>query len=143
MSAPPMKVRNSRRRTASPQAEHRTHTYRHNEVPKFRDVRFGSKGDMCAANRYVRSTPNNDRESVIPQKSCLLYPWKRTCAAQLVMSAVGQKRTCLHPLAQLDFSLTSRRCMRSTSRPPLKDLDLILPHQRSAGSQPIYTDLDF
>jgi len=56
-------------------------------------VRYGSKADICAATSHVRSTPNSDRESVIPQKSCLLYPWKRTCAAQLVMSAVGQKRT--------------------------------------------------
>jgi hypothetical protein len=28
------------------------------------DVRFGSKGDMCAAKRYVRFTPNSDRKSV-------------------------------------------------------------------------------
>jgi len=28
-----------------------------------------------------------------PQKSCLLYPRKRTCAAQRGMSAKGQKRT--------------------------------------------------
>src|SRR4029434_5537774 len=27
-------------------------------------------------------------------RSCLLYPRKRTCAVQLRMSAMGQKRTC-------------------------------------------------
>src|SRR5262249_11354574 len=28
-----------------------------------RDVRFGSKADMCSANEHVRFTPNSDRES--------------------------------------------------------------------------------
>ena len=58
-----MKVRNSRRRTAGPQAEHRIYTYRHNEVPKFRDVRFGPKPDPCAAKTHVRFAPDSDRKS--------------------------------------------------------------------------------
>jgi hypothetical protein len=29
----------------------------------------------------------------LPQKSCPLYPQKRTCAVQSVVSALGQKRT--------------------------------------------------
>ena len=42
--------------------------------PPWQDVRFGSKADMCSA-RHVRFTP------------------KRTCAPQLGMSALCQKRT--------------------------------------------------
>jgi hypothetical protein len=34
----------------------------------------------------------------MPKWSCLLYPRKRTCAVQLEMSALGQKRT--HALQQ-------------------------------------------
>ena len=40
------------------------------------DVRFGSKADMCAAKGHVRFTPESG-----------------TCALQLGMSALGQKRT--------------------------------------------------
>jgi len=61
-------------------------------------VRFGSKADMCSAQAHVRFTPNSDRESGIPAKSCLLYPQSRTCAVQEGMSALGQKRT--HALQQ-------------------------------------------
>src|SRR5262245_2534777 len=46
-------------------------------------VRFGSKADICVAIGHVRFTPNSDRESEIPQRPCLLYPQKRTCAVQL------------------------------------------------------------
>jgi hypothetical protein len=39
-------------------------------------------------------------------RSCLLYPRKRTCAVQLGMSALGQKRT--HAVQQKDrYSITS------------------------------------
>jgi hypothetical protein len=37
----------------------------------------------------------------MPQWSCLLYPRKRTCAAQTVMSALGQKRTFVRSLDYL------------------------------------------
>jgi hypothetical protein len=43
-----------------------------------RDVRFGSKADICAAKSDVRFTPNSDRKGGFPHK---------------VMSALGQKRT--------------------------------------------------
>src|SRR5262249_36853714 len=33
------------------------------KVPNCRNVRFGSKADMCAAKRHVCFTPNSDRES--------------------------------------------------------------------------------
>jgi len=51
------------------------------------NVRFGSEADMCVAKSDVHFTPDSDRESEFPRKSCLLYPWKRTCAAHLPMSA--------------------------------------------------------
>src|SRR5262245_44872969 len=53
------------------------------------NVRFGSKADIYAV-----------------QKPCPLYPQKRTCAVQLGMSALGQKRT--HAPQQKDgYSITS------------------------------------
>jgi hypothetical protein len=53
-------------------------------------VRFGSGADIYAATSHVRSTPNSDRESGFPQKSCQLWPRKRTDAVQQVMFALGQ-----------------------------------------------------
>jgi len=51
------------------------------------DVRFGSKADMCGAKRYVRFTPDSDRESRHPRRVTSALPPKRTCAVQLAMSA--------------------------------------------------------
>jgi hypothetical protein len=45
------------------------------------DVRFGSKADMCAAKRYVRFTPNSDRESGFPQRAMSALPPKADIAA--------------------------------------------------------------
>jgi hypothetical protein len=36
-------------------------------IPLTRNVRFGSKADMCAAKGHVRFAPNSDRESGFPQ----------------------------------------------------------------------------
>ena len=47
------------------------------------NVRFGSKADICGAKRHVRFTPDSDRESGLPKRSCLLYPQKWTCAVQV------------------------------------------------------------
>src|SRR4029079_4449465 len=41
-----------------------------------RDVRFGSKADICAATSDVRFTPNSDRESRHPQKVMSALPPK-------------------------------------------------------------------
>jgi hypothetical protein len=38
--------------------------------------------------------PELRRRKRIPANGCLLYPQKRTCAVQQLMSALGQKRTC-------------------------------------------------
>ena len=43
---------------------------------RYRNVRFGSKADMCAAKRNVRFTPNSDRESEIQQKAMSALPLK-------------------------------------------------------------------
>ena len=68
------------------------------------DVRFGSKADICGAQRHVRFTPNSDRKSGLPQRGMSALPRKRTCAVQLGMSALGQKRTLVHSM------ITSTRC---------------------------------
>src|SRR5262249_35276394 len=50
-------------------------------------VRFGSKADICNANRHVRFSPNSDGESEFPQKVMSALPPKadmcRTCARAL------------------------------------------------------------
>jgi len=40
------------------------------------DVRFGSKADICSAKRYVRFTPNSDRDSGLPAKLMSDLPLK-------------------------------------------------------------------
>src|SRR5262249_24781094 len=46
------------------------------------NVRFGSKADMCDANRHVRFTPNSDRESGLPAKvMSALSPKADMCGA--------------------------------------------------------------
>ena len=40
------------------------------------NVRFGSQADICAAKSDVRSTPNSDRESGLPQKVMSAFPPK-------------------------------------------------------------------
>jgi hypothetical protein len=57
------------------------------------NVRFGSLADICSAKEHVRFTPNSDRESGFRKTVMSAVPLKRTCAMQLVMSALGQKRT--------------------------------------------------
>jgi hypothetical protein len=50
------------------------------DVPRQRNVRFGSLADICGATEHVRFTPNSDHKSGhAPRKwSCLLYLRKRT-----------------------------------------------------------------
>src|SRR5262249_41926358 len=40
------------------------------------DVRFGSKADICSAQRHVRFAPNSDRESGLSQKTMSALPPK-------------------------------------------------------------------
>jgi len=47
-----------------------------------RDVRFGSKADICTAPAHVRFTPNSDRKSGLPQTVMSALPPKADmCAA--------------------------------------------------------------
>jgi hypothetical protein len=65
-----------------------------------KDVRFGSKADICRC-----------------KTSCPLYPRKRTCAVQLGMSAKGQKRTwCLHAQTQSERALINHFVGRDDQR---------------------------
>jgi hypothetical protein len=49
-----------------------------------RDVRFGSKADICAAKSDVRFTPNSDRKSGFPHKVMSALPPKADmCSAVL------------------------------------------------------------
>jgi hypothetical protein len=41
-----------------------------------RDVRFGSKADICSAKGHVRFAPNSDRESGFPHKVMSALPPK-------------------------------------------------------------------
>src|SRR5215831_13773926 len=50
--------------------------------PQRRNVRFGSKADMCSARAHVRFAPNSDRESRHPQTVMSALPPKADiCAA--------------------------------------------------------------
>ena len=84
---------------------------------------------------------------------------KQTFALQNVMSALPSKADMCGAMAHVrygpkaDILASNPRgwvqqnhlapVYAQSSRPPLKDLDLIWPHQRSADLQPPYTDLDF
>ena len=54
------------------------------------DVRFGSLADMCAAKAMSALPPIATAKAVSRTRSCLLYSRRRTCAAETVMSALGQ-----------------------------------------------------
>src|SRR5262245_30986939 len=80
-------------------------------------------------------------KSGFPEKSCLLYPQKQTCAVQWLMSALGQKRTCL-------YSITSSARERSddgTVRPSVLAVFRLIASSnlvgactgRSAGFSPL------
>ena len=43
-------------------------------IPSEGNVRFGSKADICGAKQHVRSTPNSDRKSRLPQKVMSALP---------------------------------------------------------------------
>ena len=71
-----------------------------------RDVRFGSKADICAAIRHVRFTPDNDRESEFPHKvmSALLLKADMCSALAYV---------CFGPIADIPpFTRSPRRPWR-------------------------------
>jgi hypothetical protein len=56
------------------------------------DVRLGSKADIFGAKRYVRFTPNNDRESGFPHKVMSALPPKADISLAQQPSACGQRK---------------------------------------------------
>jgi hypothetical protein len=52
-------------------------------------VRFGSLADICSAKRHVRSTPNSDRESEIPQNVMSALPPKADMCGALAYVCFG------------------------------------------------------
>jgi hypothetical protein len=62
---------------------------------------LGQKPTCAAQNAMSALASIATAKADIRKSSCLLYPRKRTCAVQLGMSALGQKRTFRHPLDHL------------------------------------------
>jgi hypothetical protein len=54
---------------------------------------LGQKQTYAAQNLTSALHPIATAKADIRKTPCLLYPWKRTCAAQKAISALGQKRT--------------------------------------------------
>src|SRR5262245_60355431 len=52
-----------------------------------------SKADICAAKVMSALPPRATAKAKFRKRPCPLYPRKQTCAVQLGMSALGQKRT--------------------------------------------------
>jgi hypothetical protein len=77
--------------------------------PRARDVRFGSQADICAAKSMSALARIAPAKADHRKRSCLPYPQKRTCAAQQVMSALGQKRTLRHSFDHLVGTLLNMK----------------------------------
>jgi len=56
-----------------------------------RDVRFGSKADICAAKSDVRFTPNSDRKSGFPHKVMSALPPKADMCSAVAYVCFGPK----------------------------------------------------
>src|SRR5215813_8601593 len=54
-----------------------------------KNVRFGSKADICAAKSHVRFTPNSDRESGFPQTLMSALPPKADMCGALAHVCFG------------------------------------------------------
>src|SRR5262245_6832331 len=71
---------------------------------------LGQKQNICSAKGHVRFTPIATAKADTRKRSCLLYPQKRTCAAQLGMSSMGQKR--IAPAFRSQNIQKLNRCLR-------------------------------
>src|SRR5262249_10672171 len=68
--------------------------FRHNHrihKPLTAHVRFGSKADMCSAQRHVRFTPNSDRKSGLSQWAMSALPSKAEMCSALANVCFGPK----------------------------------------------------
>src|SRR5262249_15081587 len=92
-TTPPRSAMNSRRLIIAPEAKTRdsSNQLRCSEGVGLCDVRFGSIADMLCKRR------------------CPLHPRKQTCALQLEMSVLGQKRTCCGRLAVSQKAIESQQ----------------------------------
>jgi len=69
-------------------------------------VRFGSKADICAAQRHVRFTPKSDRESGFPQTVMSALPPKADMCGALA-------DVCFGPIADILDAAEMLFCARN------------------------------
>src|ERR1041384_1858825 len=92
-ATPLRSVMNSRRLIAAPEAQDGA-SYRVKPAFWKGHVRFGSQADICGAKRYVRFTPNSDRESGLPLTAMSALPPKADMCGALA-------RVCFGPIADI------------------------------------------
>src|SRR5262245_7925373 len=74
---------------------------------------LGQKRTYAAQHSMSALHPIATAKADIGKPSGLLYPRKRTCAVQLVMSALGQKRTLGLPTSKIKAITSWQACCRS------------------------------
>jgi hypothetical protein len=79
---------------------------------------LGHKQTFAPQNATSALPPIATAKADTRNPSCLLYPQKRTCAAQQVMSALGQKRTLGLPI-RLRRQHAQAAKMATSARAPL------------------------
>ena len=77
-----------------------------------RDVRFGSKADICAATSDVRFTPNSDRESRHPQKVMSALPPK----ADMCSANTNVRYGPIADIARANRKTALRRSLQNPTR---------------------------
>src|SRR5215813_8698824 len=92
-AAPQSKLMNSRRLIASPESRRGIVTVQTRLVKGCPMSALGHKRTYAVQNGMSALLPKATAKADSRKRSCLLYPKKRTCAAQQVMSALVQKRT--------------------------------------------------
>ena len=79
-------------------------------MTRARDVRFGSKADICGATSHVRFTPDSDRESGLPRKVMSALPPKADMCSAFIYVRFG-------PIADLSGLLFCKYAIqRETAR---------------------------
>src|SRR5262249_36707734 len=78
----------------------------------WQDVRFGSKADICAAQRDVRFTPDSDRKSGLPHKAMSALPPKADMCSATRDVRFGPKADIWH---RSKFGEDSAPCGRKQS----------------------------
>src|SRR5262245_8687631 len=78
---------------------------------------LGQKQTYAVQNAVSDLDPIATAKADMRKWSCPLYPRKRTCAVQLKMSALGQKRTLARPANYLDAALLTLSALNIGPRP--------------------------